>query len=179
MAEPYMSQIILLPFNWAPVQYSCCDGTLLDPNQNPALYSLIGNTYGGSGSTSFALPDLRGRAVLHDGGDTFQLGNAYGFETISLSIDEIPSHTHNVIATDEPGNKYIATDSILATPLKSDGSYSMLYSEPPSPSSTGEIVKMNTGTCSTVGSSSPHTNMQPSIVMNFCIAVAGTYPPRN
>jgi microcystin-dependent protein len=177
MADPYISQIILLPFKWAPVQYSQCDGTLLDPNQNAALYSLIGNIFGGSGTTSFALPDLRGRAALHED-ETFQLGEKYGYETVALSSSAMPVHTHSVVATEEDANSLNAVDSVLAKAKNKDNTDYILYTAQQQSSPTN-LITMNTDTCSAVGANTPHANMQPSIVMNFCIAVEGTYPPRN
>ena len=173
MSEPFLGEIRIFGFNFAPRGYALCDGQILPINQNQSLYSLLGTTYGGDGRTTFALPDLRGRAAAHvgtaPGGTTKQLGSKSGAETVALTMGEMPSHNHAVSA-----------DASIATTSNPTGARYAQTSTPidhaPDP---GNAVAMNAATVATNGSGLGHENMQPFRAINFCIAIQGLFPPRN
>jgi microcystin-dependent protein len=166
MAEPFLSEIRLMSFTFAPKGWALCNGQLLPINQNQALFSLLGTTFGGDGRVNFALPDLRGRVPLHVGsGHT--LGERAGEQAHTLSIGELPTHTHGVNAstlasggTDNPAGNYL-------------GSASNLYHTP------AGLTPMNAGTIGPTGGSQPHLNMQPFLTLSFCIALQGIFPSPN
>ena len=166
MAEPFLSEIRLMSFTFAPKGWALCNGQLLPINQNQALFSLLGTTYGGDGRVNFALPDLRGRAPLHMGG-SHTLGERAGEQAHTLAVSELPAHTHAVQASSTPGNTPVPTGAVLAD------SPSQLYG--PAASLTG----INPGTVASVGGSQPHQNMQPFLTITFCIALQGIFPSRN
>lgn len=167
MSEPYLGEIRMFGFSFAPRNWNKCDGALLPIDQNQALYSILGTTYGGDGRTSFALPDLRGRAPLHvDSG--FPLGQKSGEETHSLSLGEIPSHNHTLRATNTQADQVSPTGNLLASSAPGE-----VYA------SGSQLVDLVSGTVQNAGSSVGHQNMMPSLAVNFCIAVIGTFPPRN
>lgn len=168
MAEPFLSEIRICSFVFAPRGWALCNGQLLPINQNQALFSLLGTTFGGNGQVNFALPDLRGRVPVHEG-NSFILGQLGGLSSHTLSIAEIPTHSHIVSGTAEP------TDGIIPT------SQSMLAGSAPSEvyGSASSLEAMHSSTISTVGGSQPHTNMQPYLVLSFCIALQGIFPSPN
>lgn len=167
MSEPYLSEIRIYGFNFPPRGWAQCDGQILPINQNQALFSLLGTTYGGDGRTSFALPDLRGRAPLHfDSG--FTLGQRGGQETHTLSSAEIPGHTHALMATSDPGTQILPAGNLLGA------SASPLYH-----AADGSSVAMNPTAIANAGASQGHENRQPFQVLNFCIALQGVFPSRN
>jgi microcystin-dependent protein len=166
MAEPFLSEIRIMSFVFAPKGWALCNGQLLPINQNQPLFSLLGTTFGGDGRVNFALPDLRGRTPIHVGsGHT--LGERGGEQAHTLSIAELPTHTHvlngsNVNATlDSPTGNLISTTSINS------------YGAP-----TG-LQTMNLGTITNVGGSQAHLNMQPFLTLSFCIALQGIFPSPN
>jgi microcystin-dependent protein len=167
MSEPFLAEIRIVSFNFAPKGWALCNGQLLPINQNQALFSLLGTTYGGNGQTTFALPDLRGRTPLHMG-NGLVLGERSGEEAHTLLLNEMPTHTHMLSASNqpanvgEPNNAYWGT--LNAGTIFSNGA----------PNTT-----MNSALVTTVGGSQPHTNMQPSLVLNFIIALQGIFPSRN
>ncbi|MBL7974341.1 MAG: phage tail protein [Candidatus Kapabacteria bacterium] len=173
MAEPFIGQIIMAGFNFAPRNYAYCAGQLLSIQQNTALFSLLGTTYGGDGRTTFGLPDLRSRIPLHMGqgpGLTPRTqGEMSGSETVSLNQSQIPSHNHLVNANNTtgsgttPGNRFPAKDGL---------SRSLQFGNKP----TG---MMNPTMISNSGGSQPHNNIMPSLVVNYCIALQGIFPSRN
>lgn len=166
MAEPFLSEIRLMSFGFAPKGWALCNGQLLPINQNQALFSLLGTTYGGDGRVNFALPDLRGRVPLHMG-SSHTLGERGGEQAHTLSITEIPTHTHFVSVS-------TAANNGVATP---NGNYlgggNNVYHAPSS------LVAMSPGTTVSVGGSQGHLNMQPFLVLNFCIALQGIFPSQN
>lgn len=174
MSEPYLGQIMLVGFNFAPRGWALCDGQILPINQNQALYSLIGTTYGGDGRTTFALPDLRSRVPLHQGSgpglDSYTLGEKTGVETVTLTTAQLPSHTHTAYCYSDsadaitPVQKVWASEQSQAFPVYSDQT----------PDQT-----MNGNSLTHSGGSLPHTNLQPYIAVYFCIAMQGIFPPRN
>ena len=164
MAEPFLSEIRLMSFGFPPKGWALCNGQLLPINQNQALFSLLGTTYGGDGRVNFGLPDLRGRAPIHMGGG-HTLGERGGEQGHTLSISELPTHTHLVQATANPGTDIIpTTGSILARRL------SEIYHPP------GDLVAMQPTSIASVGGSQAHLNMQPFLVLTFCIALQGIFP---
>ena len=167
MAEPFLSEIRLMSFGFAPRGWATCDGQLLPINQNQALFSLLGTTFGGGGRVNFALPDLRGRTPIHVGsGHT--LGERGGEQAHTLSIAEIPTHTHVANAT--------SSNATSAAPSNSLGyarSATLMYGSPTS------LVSMSPLAIGNVGGSQAHLNMQPFLTLNFCIALQGIFPSPN
>jgi microcystin-dependent protein len=171
MSEPFLSEIKMVGFNFAPRGWALCDGQLLPINQNQSLYSLLGTMYGGDGRTSFGLPDLRGRAPMHKNSSHPQ-GQRAGSETVSLGVSQMPSHTHNAQAT-----------SATATTLNPSGA--LLGEVVPGPFSVSPYgnltnpVDLIPSALGNAGTNQGHNNMQPYLVLNFCIALQGLFPSRN
>lgn len=163
MAEPFLSEIRIMSFVFAPKGWALCNGQLLPINQNQGLFSLLGTTFGGDGRVNFALPDLRGRTPIHVGG-SHTLGERGGEQAHTLSIGEIPTHTHVLNATTAAGNIPVPTNNILAD------SPSQLYAGPTS------LTAINAGSVANTGGSQAHLNMQPFLTLNFCIALQGIFP---
>lgn len=167
MAEPFLSEIRLFSFGFPPRGWALCDGQLLPINQNQALFSLLGTTYGGNGQTNFALPDLRGRSPLHVG-NGHDLGGRGGEEAHTLSVNELPRHSHSV--------KVAATASTTTTAGK-------LLASPGKPAyaatGSGGQVAMAPESSGDAGGSQAHTNMAPFLTLSFCIALQGIFPSRN
>lgn len=166
MAEPFLSEIRIMSFVFAPRGWALCNGQLLPINQNQGLFSLLGTTFGGDGRVNFALPDLRGRVPIHVGsGHT--LGERGGEQAHTLSIAEIPTHVHVAQATNADQNRAsIPTNNFL-------GPANNLYSAPVS------LTAINPGTIANVGGSQAHLNMQPFLTLSFCIALQGIFPSPN
>lgn len=173
MSEPFLAEVRMVGFNFAPRGWGFCDGQILPINQNQSLYSLLGTTYGGDGRTSFALPDLRGRTPIHvgrsDGGAIHTLGSKSGEETHTLGLNEIPNHDHLARASSQNGNQFNAGGNIQAAALN-------LYSPA---ASGGQRQALSGSTLAHVGGSQAHDNMQPYLAVNFCIALQGLFPSRN
>jgi len=164
MAEPFLSEIRIMSFGFPPKGWALCDGQLLPINQNQALFSLLGTTYGGDGRVNFGLPNLQGRAPIHMGsGHT--LGERGGEQGHTLSISEIPTHTHSLVGTSSTGTLIIAAGNLLGT------SPSQMYQTPDS-----NLAAMNAASIANVGGSQAHLNMQPFLVLNFSIALQGIFP---
>jgi microcystin-dependent protein len=163
MSEPFLGELKLMGFNYAPKAWAQCNGQLLPINQNQALFSLLGTMYGGNGQTTFALPDLRGRAAVHVGAGVTQ-GQAAGAETNTVNIQQMPGHTHFVSASSSNGDG--ANPGALA-------GASNAYSGP------SNLTNLQPSTISNVGGSQPHENRQPYLVLNWCIALQGIFPSRN
>jgi microcystin-dependent protein len=171
MSEPFLGEVKIFGFNFAPRGWATCDGQLLPINQNQSLYSLLGTTFGGDGRTTFALPDLRGRVPLHMGsnaGQSFNMGNKAGAETHTLTQQEMPAHSHTLMASNAPGTSDHAEGAFLA------GSESPLYT-----GGGGAVALDNASLSSAPGAGQAHDNMQPFTVLNICIALQGTFPSRN
>lgn len=165
MAEPFLSEIRIMSFEFAPRGWALCNGQLLPINQNQALFSLLGTTYGGNGQTNFALPDLRARTPIHVGsGHT--LGERGGEQAHTLSIAELPTHTHVVQAQPNPGNQLATAGALLAQT-------SNVYR------AADNLTSLNPATVGNVGGSQTHLNMQPFLTLSFCIALQGIFPSRN
>ena len=156
-----------MSFGFAPKGWALCNGQLLPINQNQALFSLLGTTYGGDGRVNFALPDLRGDVPIHVG-QGFTLGNKGGEQAHTLSSQELPTHTHPLVGTSTAGALVIAAGNLLGT------SPSQMYQPP-----DNNLAAMNPASISTVGGSQAHDNMMPYLVLSFCIALQGIFPSQN
>src|SRR5215218_10157474 len=173
MADPFVAEIRIFPFNFAPKGWAWCDGQLLPLSQNTALFSLLGTTYGGDGKSNFALPDLQGNAPMHPGQgpglSLHDLGEQGGSPTVTLLESEIPVHTHAMRAsTDDADLKAPTPNRSLARSI--GGS---LYQ-----TSAAGVQGMAPQALAPAGGSLPHNNMQPYLTFNFCIALQGVFPPR-
>jgi microcystin-dependent protein len=166
MSEPFIGEIRAFGQAWAPQGWALCNGQLLSINQNQALFSLLGTTYGGNGQTTFALPDLRGRVPMHVGNGV-TLGQSAGEENHTLTQNEMPQHTHLVSGSTAEANQKNVAGNIWAA------SSSNPFAQA-APDAT-----MNAASLGTAGGSQPHPNMQPYLTMNYCIAIQGIYPSRN
>jgi microcystin-dependent protein len=172
MADPFVAEIRIFPFNFAPKGWAFCNGQLLPLSQNTALFSLLGTTYGGNGKSNFALPDLQGRAAMHPGQgqglSLHDLGEASGSETVTLLQSEIPVHTHTLKAATDPGDVLVPSpNSALA--LSTGGT---IYTP------AANLSAMAPQALSPAGGGLPHNNMMPYLTFNFCIALQGVFPPR-
>src|SRR3989454_10113580 len=170
--DPFVAEIRIFPFNFAPKGWAWCDGQLMPLSQNTALFSLLGTTYGGDGKSNFALPDLQGRAPMHPGQgpglSLHDLGETSGSETVTLLESEIPAHSHNVMANTAPAdNNAPAPNFVLA---QSTGTNAYTSLAPNGLMSFNSLVP--------AGGGQPHNNMQPYLTLNFCIALQGVFPPR-
>ena len=165
MAEPFLGEIRIMSFVFAPKGWALCNGQFLPINQNQALFSLLGTTFGGNGQTTFALPDNRGRTPIHVGsGHT--LGERGGEQAHTLSISEIPTHTHAVRASSAAAATPVPTSSVLA-PANN------LYS------ASNALVALGASSVTSTGGSQAHLNMQPFLTLSFCIALQGIFPSPN
>jgi microcystin-dependent protein len=163
MAEPFLSEIRIMSFGFPPKGWALCDGQLLPINQNQALFSLLGTTYGGDGRVNFGLPNLQGRAPIHMGsGHT--LGERGGEQGHTLSISELPTHTHVMNGTSTTGTLNTTTGDVLGV------SQTPIYTSPQS------LTSLNPASVTNVGGSQAHLNMQPFLVLTFCIALQGIFP---
>jgi microcystin-dependent protein len=171
VADPFVAEIRIFPFNFAPKGWAWCDGPLLPLSQNTALFSLLGTTYGGNGKSNFALPDLQGRAPMHPGQgpglSLRDLGEIGGSESVTLLTSEIPAHNHTVSCAGGDANEPGPGDQKLAT-----GTGVQYYAAP------GALVNMSPNALAPAGGSLPHNNMQPYLTFYFCIALQGVFPPR-
>lgn len=180
MSDPFVAEIRMFGFNFAPRGWAFCNGQILPISQNTALFSLLGTTYGGNGQSTFALPDLQGSAALHPGQgpglSLYDLGQVGGVETVTLLENELPVHNHTLSATTVNGTGSSAAGAQLARAFKGN-----LQS-----SNTGRIYStaapnqaMSPLALQIAGSGLPHNNMMPYLTVNFCIALQGIFPPRN
>ena len=176
MADPFVAEIRIFPFNFAPKGWAFCDGQILPLSQNTALFSLLGTTYGGNGQSNFALPNLQGNAPMHPGQgpglSLHDLGESGGSETVTLLESQIPVHQHSLNAFNNPPPGNAGTPANTVSLARSSGG--TVYKLP----SFGAVGAMNSSALGNIGSSQPHNNMQPYLTLNFCIALQGVYPPR-
>lgn len=182
MSTPYLGQIQPFPYNFAPRFWAFCNGQQLSIAQNTALFSLLGTTYGGNGVTTFALPDLRGRAPMHfgtaPGGGSYVQGQVAGTETVTLIINQLPAHNHSFSGTNAnsdskrpvTGSAYAQTTT-AASASPGDNFYA--------PAGSPTVTALAAGTLGALGGNQPHSNMQPYLTISWCIALSGVFPSRN
>ena len=173
MADPFIAEIRIFAGNFAPRYWAKCDGQLLAISQNTALFSLVGTTYGGNGKTTFGLPDLRGRAPMHTGAGagltSRALGESAGAEAVTLQPNQIPAHSHALLASNAPASSSDPQNRVLAAPQED----AFLPRGARSPVAMGPLSVAPTG------ESFPHNNLQPYLTLNFIIALQGVFPPRS
>ena len=173
MADPFVSEIRMYPFNFPPKGWAYCNGQLLPLSQNTALFALLGTVYGGDGKSTFALPDLQGNAALHPGQGSglspYTLGQMGGSEQVTLLQSEMPFHTHTLRASTEQGDNRQPTPNMsMALSL---GAFAYVGASPALTPMAPQALTPN-------GASLPHNNMMPYLALNFCIALQGVFPPR-
>jgi len=173
MADPFVAEIRIFPFNFAPKGWAFCDGQLLPLSQNTALFSLLGTTYGGNGKSNFALPNMQGNAPMHPGQgpglSLHDLGETGGSDTVTLLESEIPSHAHAVSGNINPAN-LAAPSNVRSLARAAPGSaYSATISN---------LTSMAGQALAPAGGDQPHNNLQPYLTLSFCIALQGIFPPR-
>lgn len=174
MADPFVAEVRIFPFNFAPKGWAWCNGQLLPLSQNTALFSLIGTFYGGDGKSTFALPNMQGNAPMHPGQgpglSLHDLGETGGSETVTLLVSEIPAHSHQMKATVENGTQgTLAPNITLATSIAGS-----LYQS----NTSSNLVTMNSQAISPAGGDQPHNNMMPYLTLYFNIALQGVFPSR-
>ena len=169
MADPFVAEIRIFPFNFAPKGWAFCNGQLMPISQNTALFSLLGTTYGGDGKSTFALPDMEGNAPMHPGQgpglSLHDLGEVGGSETVSLLESEIPSHSHGMRAVEDDGGFFTPVGLFFAAG-------NSMYT------ASAADTTMSPSMLAPAGGDQPHNNMQPYLTLNFCIALQGVFPPR-
>lgn len=168
MSDFFLGEIRLFPYGFAPTGWSDCDGKLLQINQNSALFALLGKQFGGNGTTTFALPDLRGRVAVYPAA---QIGEQKGVESYALTAAEVPSHTHVPQANKDTGTDNKVTNNVWAAGAAGQNLYGA-FLDVPAP------VAINANCVQNAGGGQPHSNMQPYQVLRYCIAVMGIWPPR-
>jgi microcystin-dependent protein len=172
MSDPFVAEIRIFPFNFAPKGWAFCNGQLLPLSQNTALFSLVGTFYGGDGKSTFALPNLQGSTPMQTGqgqglSERF-LGEQSGAESVTLLISEIPFHTHTALSINTPANVNAPGPQVTLARSAGGTAYGPV----------GTTVNMAPQTLSLAGGSLPHNNMQPYLTLNFCIALQGVFPAR-
>lgn len=169
---PYLSEIGLFSFNFAPRYWAQCNGQLLSISQNTALFSLLGTTFGGNGTTNFALPDLRGRSPIHFGQgpglSQYVLGQAAGSEAVTLLQNNLPAHSHVLTGNSGVGSTYDPTNNYISQ-----------YGEGVKSFSGSVNTTMNQGSITNTGGNQPHNNLQPYLTLNYCIALQGVFPSQS
>lgn len=176
MADPFVAEIRIFPFNFAPHGWAFCNGQLLPLSQNTALFSLLGTTYGGNGQSNFALPDFQGNIGMHPGQgpglSLHDLGERSGSETVTLLITEMPLHTHTPVNAKVGGGQANPGGNMWGTSNAAKAAANFYAPAAASP------VLMNPLSFGPSGGDQPHNNMMPYLTLNFCIALQGVYPPR-
>ena len=174
MADPFVAEIRIFPFNFAPKGWAFCDGQLLPLSQNTALFSLLGTTYGGNGKTTFALPNMQGNAPMHPGQgpglSLHDLGETGGSETVTLLESEISAHSHAIMAASNPATDKLPSPSVSLSRSRNDNTYQSVTNQ--------NIVAMSDQTLAPAGGDQPHNNMMPYLTLSFCIALQGVFPAR-
>jgi microcystin-dependent protein len=174
MADPFVAEIRIFPFNFAPKGWAFCDGQLMPISQNTALFSLLGTYYGGDGKSTFALPNMQGNAPMFwgqgNGLTEHFLGEEAGSQFVTLLQSEMPSHTHMAQASNDASDTNEPTANMVARPF---GRGNNMYNTANTP-----LAQMNLNSLAPAGGSLPHNNMQPYLTLNFCIALQGVFPPR-
>jgi microcystin-dependent protein len=168
MSEPFLSEIKIVSFNFPPKGWALANGQLLPINQNQALFALLGTTYGGNGQTNFALPNLRGRVPIHMG-NGHTLGEAAGSTSVTVNIQQLPTHMHGLQASSNDQNVTLDPSNAFLAPVNNT------YTSPAS----GGLTTLHPSSVTSVGGSQPHNNMMPYLALNFIIALQGIFPSRN
>jgi len=172
--DPFVAEIRIFPFNFAPKGWAWCDGQLLPLSQNTALFSLLGTTYGGDGKSTFALPDLQGRAPMHPGQgpglSLHDLGETGGSDTVTLLESEIPAHSHSLTAHNQTADYPTPGAASSFARVATDNLYQN--------NTTTNLVSMSDQALAPAGGDQPHNNLQPYLTFYFCIALQGVFPPR-
>lgn len=175
MADPFVAEIRIFPFNFAPTGWATCDGQLLPISQNTALFSLLGTVYGGNGQSTFALPNLGGSAAMHPGqGSGLSqrfLGEQGGSDSITLLVSEMPFHTHTASGSTSIGTAQSPGPTVLVGRMEGGAN---AYQN----TTNASLVQMAPQALAPAGGSLPHNNMQPYLTLNFCIAMQGVFPAR-
>ena len=175
MSNPFVAEIRIFPFNFAPKGWAFCNGQLMPISQNTALFSLLGTFYGGDGKSTFALPDLQGSVAMHtdqfSGGGQFPIGSSSGSDTVTVLTSEMPAHGHTVQCDTNALNTSLMSPSAN---VPGNTSPKLIYSVTTTPN-----TPMNPFLIGVAGGSLPHNNLQPYLVLNYCIALQGVYPPRS
>ena len=171
--DPFVAEIRIFPFNFAPKGWAFCDGQLMPISQNTALFALLGTTYGGDGKSTFALPNLQGEAAMHPGqGQGLSqrfLGEIGGSETVTLLVSEIPVHTHTMNALSLVASTALPSNEVALARSGNGSAYR---------DASAGVVTMSPQAVTPAGGSLPHNNMMPYLTLNFCIALQGVFPPR-
>jgi microcystin-dependent protein len=174
MTDPFVAEIRIFPFNFAPRGWATCDGQLMPLSQNTALFSLLGTTYGGDGKSNFALPNLQGSAPMHPGQgpglSMHDLGETGGSETVTLIESEMPAHAHAMNGQGSNSNLNDPKDAVLARPFGGGN----MYKTPDG----AAIVALSSESIVQAGGDQPHNNLMPYLTLEFCIALQGVFPPR-
>lgn len=173
MAQPYVGEVRMFAGNFAPAGWMFCEGQLLPISENDTLFQLIGTTYGGDGQETFKLPDLRGRIPIHYGntnaGTIYELADKGGVESVTLTNQQIPSHSHSVLATTDLANSASPADGYLSTTATGNKIYS----------TANPTIALNAQEIGPIGGSQPHDNFQPYLCVNFIISLFGNFPTQN
>jgi microcystin-dependent protein len=171
--DPFVAEIRIFPFNFAPKGWAFCDGQLLPISQNTALFSLLGTTYGGDGQSTFALPDMQGNAPMHPGQgpglSLHDLGETGGSDTVTLLESEMPAHTHALMAAPNISLVKLPGPNVAMARSRNGNAYQ---------DTQGNLIAMNANAIGPTGGGQPHNNMQPYLTLNFNIALQGVFPPR-
>jgi microcystin-dependent protein len=174
MADPFVAEIRIFPFNFPPTGWAFCNGQVMPISQNTALFALLGTTYGGDGKSTFALPGMQGNAPMHPGQgqglSLHDLGEIGGSETVTLLESEIPVHTHTFNAANFPGDIQAPTVNVSLARSSGGNAYQT--------TTNANLTQMNLGALAPAGGDLPHNNMQPYLTLNFCIALQGVFPQR-
>lgn len=171
MAQPYVGEIRMFAGNFAPAGWMFCEGQLLPISENETLFQLIGTTYGGDGESTFSLPDLRGRVPIHNGtaiydGSNYTIAETGGVEEVTLTINQIPSHSHSLLATTDLASSANPSEAYLSTTPTGSKIYS----------TANPTIALNNGVITPDGGSQPHTNFQPYLCVDFIISLFGIFP---
>lgn len=169
MSEPFVGEIRMFPYTFYPENWADCNGQTLQIAQQQVLFAVIGTYFGGNGSTTFCLPDLRGRTPVHpDSSQGVQLGTAWGLETVHIDLNTMPSHSHSLMADTAPAGSNLPSGNVVAQ--TEAAFYETVRTD---------MISMDHNSISMVGGNGYHNNIQPSLGMRFCIALDGMFPSRN
>lgn len=184
MGQPFLGQITMFGGTFAIAGWAFCNGQLVPISQNPALYNLIGTTYGGDGVTTFALPNLQSRVAIHQGTgqglSTYVIGQAAGTENVTLTTPQIPQHNHTFSAsgtTATSGGQTPTSSTLPGRPSQISSGYLYVYNDGNTPPPTAEVL--SNGSCSMTGGNLPHENLMPTLCVTYIIALQGIYPSQS